>query len=432
MAEYVFTGVIVVVVLVAVLEPAGGVLQRAMALLPLVLRGETDGPGAGPHRITVVRCRSTAVRAPYFGRPGGLSERRRMLSPPLLFVAAGSTFATSAPDRTTLPVDRVPTDSPVAPPPLVTGPGRERPVPEQSRRTLGTFVGTPTPDLASGGLLTGPAWLLVGGVRAARGFLAALVLGGLALSYFRVLDPTGWARATKNRPGGSHFDPASVALPMPITRGAGRDRTSPLFFGGVFPAVVLLVAQARVEPRAEHPSVVARPRSGQVVASLSITGPILNVVTPGGQSVVVMYLSTSMEVAGYVFGLGVMAHLPWGDGTDAPGLPETGTFASVATRIGYRRTVFLAVPRLRADGGVNIGSAALLGSPRSGDLDPLWLGWLYPVHRHLFHGPGQLGLVFVPAVRFQRVGRRGQRYSETSVIDAGVAHVVHLGDLSTR
>lgn len=162
-----------------------------------------------------------------------------------------------------------------------------------------------------------------------------------------------------NRPVGSHFGSALVALPAPVTGGDDRDRISP-FFGGVSPTGVLLVSQALAETRTEHPSVEMRPRFERVVASRSKDGPTLSVVTPGGQSVVVMYLSTSMEVTGYVFGLGVMANLPCGDGTDAPGLPEAGTFVPVATRIGYRRTVFLTVPRLRADGGVNIGSAALL------------------------------------------------------------------------
>lgn len=104
MAEYVATGVIGVVVLSVVLAPAGGVLQRAMALPPSDLRGETGGPGAGPHRITVVRYRPNSVRAPYFGPPG-----------------------------------------------------RDRPAPERSRRAIGMFVETSAPDLASGGLLTGPA-----------------------------------------------------------------------------------------------------------------------------------------------------------------------------------------------------------------------------------------------------------------------------------
>lgn len=58
-----------------------------------------------------------------------------------------------------------------------------------------------------------------------------------------------------------------------------------------------------------------------------------------------MYPSTSKEVAGYVFGLGGMANLPCGDRIDAPGLAETGTIASVVTRLDYLRTVFFAVLR---------------------------------------------------------------------------------------
>lgn len=215
---------------------------------------------------------------------------------------------------------------------------RERPAPERSRRVIGTPVGAPSPPPDRGRLLAGRVQGLAGEVVRSPGDpLTALALGRIAPSCFRGPEPGGRVRVDTNRPGGTLPGPPLEVPPAVVSRGDRTTRTSSRFPGVVTP-VVPFVRRVPADRWPGSPWDV----TSAAVASRWAAGLALNAVMLGGQRIVAMYPSTSKEVAGYVFGLGVMANLPCDDRIDAPGPAEPGRIASVVTRFDYGRTVFFA------------------------------------------------------------------------------------------
>lgn len=347
-AENAVTGAVAVVGLLVFFELTSGLLQGATSPLLPSIQAELDIPSAHLHWVHAVQYLAAAVSVPLFGRLGDLYGYRRMLRVTLLLVAVGSVVVAVAPDLTVLLLGRVLLGPLAALLPLEIGLVRDRLSPEQSRRAIGMLVGSLTLGSLLGALVAGVVQGLLGDVRLTLGLLAALAIGCLGLSYFRIPESRTRARGGMDWLGGVLLSLALVALLGSISQGNAWGWTSPLFLGGIALAAVLFVVWVRVELRSEHPLVDVRAVSSVTVAPQYAAGVTLGVVMLGGQSVIVMYLATPPETAGYGFGLGVMAISLSVTAPTLLAFVGASTIAPVATRIGYRRTVFLAFALMTA------------------------------------------------------------------------------------
>lgn len=360
--ENVVTGVVAVVGLLVFFELTSGLLQGATSPLLPSIQAELDIPSAQLHWVHAVQYLAAAVSVPVFGRLGDLYGYRRMLRVTLLFISVGSVVVALAPNLTVLLVGRALLGPLAALLPLEIGLVRDRLAPEQSRRAIGMLVGALTLGSLLGALVAGVVQGLLGDVRVTLGLLAVLAIGCLGLSYFRIPESQNRARGGMDWLGGVLLGLALVALLGSISQGNTWGWTSPLFLGGVALAAVLFVVWVRVELRSEHPLVDVRAVSSVTVAPQYAAGATLGVVMLGGQSVIVLYLSASPENVGYGFGLGVMAISLSVTAPTLLAFLGASTIAPVATRIGYRRTVFLAFALMAAGTLGLVFSWALLWS----------------------------------------------------------------------
>ncbi|GAA1465079.1 MFS transporter [Nocardiopsis exhalans] len=341
-AEHTVTGVVAVVGLLVFFELTSGLLQGATSPLLPAIQAELDIPSAQLHWVHAVQYLAAAVSVPVFGRLGDLYGYRRMLRITLLFIAAGSVVVALAPNLTVLLLGRILLGPLAALLPLEIGLVRDRLAPAQSRRAIGLLVGSLTLGMLLGTLVAGVVQSLVGDVRVTLGLLAVLALACLGLSYFRVPESRNRAGGGMDWLGGVLLGLSLVALLGSISQGNHWGWTSPVFLGGVAAAAVLFAVWIRVELRLEQPLVDLRAVASAAVAPQYAAGATLGVVMLGGQSVIVMYLATAPEAAGYGFGLGVMAISLAVTAPTVLAFVGASTIAPVATRLGYRRTVFLA------------------------------------------------------------------------------------------
>ncbi|WP_017579298.1 MFS transporter [Nocardiopsis valliformis] len=361
--ENTVTGVVAVVGLLVFFELTSGLLQGATSPLLPSIQAELDIPSAQLHWVHAVQYLAAAVSVPVFGRLGDLYGYRRMLRVSLLFIAVGSVVVAVAPNLTVLLLGRVLLGPIAALLPLEIGLVRDRLSPERSRRAIGMLVGALTLGSLLGALVAGVVQGLLDDVRLTLGLLAVLAIACLGLSYSpRIPESQNRARGGMDWLGGVLLGLSLVALLGSISQGNSWGWTSPLFLGGVAAAAALFVVWVRLELRSEHPLVDVRAVSSATVAPQYAAGAALGVVMLGGQSVIVLYLSASPETVGYGFGLGVMAISLSVTAPTLLAFLGASAIAPVATRLGYRRTVFLAFALMAAGTLGLVFSWALLWS----------------------------------------------------------------------
>lgn len=348
-------GVVAVVGLLVFFELTSGILQGSVSPLLPPLQRELGIAGADLHWIHAVQYLAAAVSVPVFGRLGDLYGYRRMLRVSLMCVAAGSVIVAVAPNLAVLLVGRALLGPLAALLPLEIGLVRDRLAPEQSRRAIGMLVGSLTLGSLLGTLLVGVFQTLVGDVRITLGLLAAVSVVCLVLSYFRVPESGTRASGRMDWVGGTLLGLALVSLLGGASQGNELGWGSPVVLGGFVLAAVLLFMWVRVELRSDNPLVDVRAMAHPAVAPQYLGGFTLGLLMLGGQSIGVAYLASSPEEAGYGFGLGVMSI------GLVVAVPTVLAFAGasgitvVATRLGYRRTVFVSFVLMTAG---SVGLAA--------------------------------------------------------------------------
>ncbi|MCY9786734.1 MFS transporter [Nocardiopsis sp. EMB25] len=341
-------GVVAVVGLLVFFELTSGILQGSIAPLLPSLQGELDVSSTHLHWIVAVQYLTAAVSVPVFGRLGDLYGYRRMLRVSLLCVATGSVVVALAPNLAVLLVGRALLGPLAALLPLEIGLVRDRLDPERARRAIGLLVGSLTLGGMLGSLLVGVVQTVVGDVRITLGLLAAVAVGCLALSYVGIPEARTRASGRMDWVGGALVGLALVTLLGTISQAESWGWGSPMVWGGFALAAVLVVWWVRVELRADDPLVDVRAVVAPVVAPQYAAGFTLGLLLLGGQSVLVVYLATSPEAAGYGFGLSVLniglcVTLP-----SVTAFAGASTVAPLGSRVGYRRAVFLAFTLMAA------------------------------------------------------------------------------------
>ncbi|MDT0329785.1 MFS transporter [Nocardiopsis lambiniae] len=351
------TGSVVAVVgLLVFFELTSGLLQGSITPLLPPLRDELDIPGADLHWIHAVQYLAAAVSVPVFGRLGDLYGYRRMLRVSLACIAVGSVIVAAAPTLGVLLVGRALLGPLAALLPLEIGLVRDRLSPEQGRKAIGMLVGSLTLGSLLGTLLVGVIQTVVGDVRVTLGLLAALAVGCLLLSYFKVPESEKRAPGRMDWAGGVLLGLALLSLLGGVSQGNELGWTSPLVIGGAVLAAVLLVLWVRVELRSENPLVDVRAVAHPRIAPQYLGGFTLGLIMLGGQSIAVTYLSSRPEETGYGFGLDVMSiGLVIAVPTVLAFVGASG-IAPIATRLGYRRTVFASFA-LMAAGTLGLAAA---------------------------------------------------------------------------